>query len=441
MSAPLAWRLAAPGPGYVSGAVFVSRTTGHRGVSWRAVRNGNAARGAVSIGNAARGAVRRSDDGAMQRRPALHSPDRQASDSQSHGQTGLAHRSVMIDEVMAGLRIQPGELVVDGTFGGGGHARALLAADARVLALDRDKEAIRAGRALVDEWGGQLVLKHDCFSRFADHLGTLAPGAGKPGPGGGGTIDALVLDLGVSSHQIDTPQRGFSFRSDGPLDMRMGDSKGRGGPDAAFALATLPQATLARIIHEFGEERQARRIARAIVARRAEKPLMRTSDLATLVLRVLGPGGRIHPATRSFQALRIFVNQELAELERALLGAEAHLRENGRLVVVSFHSLEDRLVKSFLARRCGKSSGVSRHLPGPGTALDAPPTFALMPRRMMRPNAGEIAANPRARSARMRIAMRTGAPQGAPATDMLYSSGPLAGIYSGLSQKWRATAS
>lgn len=285
-----------------------------------------------------------------------------------------------------------GALYIDGTFGAGGYTRAILDASpaARVIALDRDPTAIAAGRDLVDASGGRLTLVE---SRFSDLDAVAAPG----------TVAGVVLDIGVSSMQIDDPERGFSFRFDGPLDMRMGPD----GPSAADLVARAAERDLADVIFQLGEERQSRAVARAIVRARAEAPIATTARLAEIVARVVRhKPGDIHPATRTFQALRMMVNDELGELATALVAAERVLAPGGRLVVVSFHSLEDRLVKTFLAGRSG-AGGVSRHMPE--TARPAA-SFTVLTRRPVTADAAELAANPRARSAKLRAAERTAAP-------------------------------
>jgi 16S rRNA (cytosine1402-N4)-methyltransferase len=301
------------------------------------------------------------------------------------------HDPVLLEPVVALLAPAPGEILVDLTFGGGGYSEALLAAGAtRLIGLDRDPAAVARGAALaVREPRFQIV--HGRFGDLPAHLDAL----------GIARVDGIVLDLGVSSFQLDEPGRGFSFRDDGPLDMRMDPGA---GPAAAELIDTSDERTLAGVLFRFGEERQARRIARAIVARRSERPLTRTRELAELVAGVTGPGDRrIHPATRTFQALRIWVNDELGELERVLEASEARLAPGGRLVVVAFHSLEDRIVKRFLQQRAAPP-GPSRHRPA---AAPRAPTFRLLTRQPVRPDATETSANPRARSARLRAAERT----------------------------------
>lgn len=308
----------------------------------------------------------------------------------------------MADQVIAALSPRDGATYVDGTFGAGGYSRAILdAADCRVWAIDRDPEAVAEGAALAARYGGRLTVIE---GRFGDLESLLVERCVGP-------VDGITFDLGVSSMQLDETGRGFSFRHDGPLDMRME----RAGPNAADVVNTMDEAPLADLIHSLGEERHARRIARAIVEARAEAPIIRTGRLAELV-RKAQPASRsrksgktIDAATRTFQALRIHVNDELGELARGLAAAEALLAPGGRLVVVSFHSLEDREVKNFLQRRAGRSSRASRHLPEAGAARRAA-TFILLSRGVVKPTAEEVAANPRARSARLRAAERTDAP-------------------------------
>ncbi|MEO3434388.1 16S rRNA (cytosine(1402)-N(4))-methyltransferase RsmH [Inquilinus sp. CAU 1745] len=308
--------------------------------------------------------------------------------------TGFAHIPVLLKEVVAALSPQDGDVILDGTFGRGGYARALLtAARCKVIGIDRDPAAILAGKALQQEFGDRLDLSRGSFGDMERLVG-------------GRAMDGLTLDLGISSPQIDDPARGFSFRADGPLDMRMGDD----GPSAADAVNTLEETELARVIYEFGEERLSRRVARAIVAARKDAPIERTARLAEIVRGVV-PKSKdgIDPATRTFQGLRIYVNDELGELDRGLSAAERLLRPGGRLAVVSFHSLEDRRVKRFLAERSGRTGGVSRHRP----AIDAehrPPTFTIVDRKGVSPGEAELRDNPRARSARLRAAVRTDAP-------------------------------
>ena len=299
----------------------------------------------------------------------------------------------MLAEMLAVLAPADGEVHVDATFGRGGYSAALLdAAHCRVEAVDRDPAAVDAGRILAARYLDRFVLRHGRFSR----LDALVAGP----------VDGIAFDLGVSSPQLDDPVRGFSFRTDGPLDMRMDQD----GPNAADAVNRLPEAELAQIVREFGEERHARRVARAIVAARSDEPIRRTLQLAEIVRRVVPRAADgIDPATRTFQALRLYVNNELIELDHGLAAAERLLRPGGRLAVVSFHSLEDRRVKQFLAGRSGAGPGVSRHVPVRPTGRPAP-TFRLVHRKALTPRPAETIANPRARSARLRAAVRTAAP-------------------------------
>jgi 16S rRNA (cytosine1402-N4)-methyltransferase len=294
----------------------------------------------------------------------------------------------MLNEVVEMLAPRDGAHYIDGTFGGGGYARAILeAADCKVLGIDRDPHAIARGQALVKHFGGRLTLVEGEFSRmdeFAD------------------ATDGVVLDLGVSSFQFDQPERGFSFREDGPLDMRMSLS----GETAADVVNTAEFGALTRLIARYGEENNARRIARAIIAAR---PVTGTAQLAAIVAEAQGPAAlrhAIHPATRTFQALRIHVNDELGELERGLDAAMRVLRPEGRLVVVSFHSLEDRIVKQFLTGHSTAAPRASRHAPESTAAKAA---FQLLTHRPHTPGADEIATNPRARSAKLRAGLKLAA--------------------------------
>jgi len=301
------------------------------------------------------------------------------------------HVPVLLDEVMRHLAPAAGGIFVDGTFGAGGYSRAILANGAEVIAIDRDRQAIAAGQALMAAADGRLTL---VAARFSD-LDRIARDHGRE------KVDGVVLDIGVSSMQVDDPARGFSFRADGPLDMRMGED----GPSAADVVNGMAQEDLARIIAVLGEEKRARSVARAIAAARERQPITGTLELARIVAAAVGrPTPGIDPATRTFQALRIFINRELDELAAALGASERVLGEGGRLVVVAFHSLEDRIVKRFLADRSSILAGGSRHAPERAVA---PPTFELLTRAALVPSQGEVARNPRARSAKLRAARRT----------------------------------
>ncbi len=302
----------------------------------------------------------------------------------------------MLDEVRDALAPRDDAVYVDGTFGGGGYSEALLAgARCKVFAIDRDPEAVRRGRDLAARHGGNLTILE---GRFGDMVRLLAPVTSDP-------IAGITLDLGVSSTQLDTAERGFSFRADGPLDMRMSSD----GESAADLVATLSEPELAELIRALGQERFARRVARAIAAARQRRPIRRTTELADIVRAAIPksePGQ--DPATRTFQALRIAVNDELGELDRGLVAAEQLLAPGGRLAVVSFHSLEDRRVKEFLRGRSDAAPQASRHQPD-RVGMPAP-AFRLLSRRAVKPSAAEIAHNPRARAARLRAAERTPAP-------------------------------
>ena len=307
---------------------------------------------------------------------------------------GLArHIPVLGGRTVECLNVRAGGVYIDATFGVGGHSRAILAAaDCNVIGIDRDHDAIARGADLVRSAGGRLTLVEDKFS----NLQAVANGCGYD------AVDGVVLDLGVSSMQLDEAARGFSFRHDGPLDMRMG----RAGPTAADVVALASERELAAIIATLGEERHARSIARAILASRRAAPIRTTRALADIVAGVVhARAGAIHPATRTFQALRIFVNEELAELAAALAAAERLLTPGGRLVVLAFHSLEDRMVKSFLLER-SRPATPSRHHPAPTPAAA---TFRVLTKRPITPTEAEISANPRARSAKLRAAERTDA--------------------------------
>ena len=301
------------------------------------------------------------------------------------------HLPVLVDEVVDALQIQAGDTVVDGTFGAGGYTRAILAVGAgRVVGFDRDPDAIAEGRSLVPD--PKLTLVEERFSQMDRVLAER----------GIGPVDGIALDIGVSSMQLDRAERGFAFSADGPLDMRMDQS----GPTAAEFLNQADEAEIARIVREYGEEPRARTIARAIVAAR---PIERTGELAAIVRRALGyrAGQKSDPATRTFQAIRIHLNSELDELEQGLVAAERSLRPGGRLAVVTFHSLEDRIVKRFFRDRSGGTPAGSRHRPE--LADPNEPTFERVAKPVS-PSERELASNPRARSARLRSATRTSAP-------------------------------
>jgi 16S rRNA (cytosine1402-N4)-methyltransferase len=308
--------------------------------------------------------------------------------------SGQRHIPVLGRQAIEMLAPRAGGIYLDATFGAGGYSRAILdTAGARVIGIDRDRSAIAGGFELVDRSDGRLTLVEDRFSNLAEICAAQDISS----------VDGVVMDVGVSSMQLDEADRGFSFRLGGPLDMRMGHE----GPTAAEVIATASEADLANIIYIFGEERYSRSVARAIVAARKETPITTTRALADIVAKVVrSKPGEIHPATRTFQGLRIFVNEELDELHLALSAAEHVLKPGGRLVVVSFHSLEDRIVKNFLAQRA-KAGGGSRHLPE--VALAAP-SFQILTKRPITPDADENSANPRARSAKLRAAERTAAP-------------------------------
>ncbi|PTD24997.1 16S rRNA (cytosine(1402)-N(4))-methyltransferase RsmH [Sphingomonas fennica] len=302
------------------------------------------------------------------------------------------HDPVLIAEVVAGLAPAPGEVMVDGTFGAGGYSRALLAAGADVYAFDRDPDAIAEGAPLVAANDGRLHLIAERFSRMEEALAER----------GVGPVDGVTLDIGVSSMQLDRAERGFSFQADGPLDMRMEQD----GQSAADFVNHADEAEIADVLHHLGEEPRARRVARAIVAAR---PITRTADLAEVVRRALGhkPHEKKDPATRTFQAIRIHVNRELEELEQGLAAAERVLAPGGRLAIVSFHSLEDRIVKRFLRERSGAMPTGSRHRPDAGAAGPSPSFEAVA--KPVRAGEAELARNPRARSATLRVARRTAA--------------------------------
>ena len=305
--------------------------------------------------------------------------------------TDAPHLPVLLDEVLAALSPAPGESIVDATFGAGGYTRALLAAGARVFAFDRDPDAIAAGRQLEEAESGLTLIAAE-FSRLDRELAAR----------GAVPVDGVTMDIGVSSMHLDQAARGFSFQQDGPLDMRMSQE----GESAADFLNNADEAEIADVLWRYGEEPKSRRIARAIAAAR---PLETTGDLARVVRKALGhrPHDKKDPATRAFQAVRIHVNRELDELAEGLAAAERVLAPGGRLAVVSFHSLEDRMIKRFLRERSGGTPAGSRHRPA---AMDTrEPTFEIVG-RAVRPTAAEVARNPRARSATLRMARRTAAP-------------------------------
>ena len=301
------------------------------------------------------------------------------------------HIPVLLDEVLAGLAPLPGEVHVDATFGAGGYTRAIAATGAKVIAFDRDPDAVREGQGVVADLDGALTLVEAPFSSMAAEL---AARDAVP-------VHGVTMDIGVSSMQLDRANRGFSFQADGPLDMRMSQS----GESAADFVNTADEGAIADVLYLYGEEPKSRRVARAIVAAR---PITRTAELAAVVRKALGhkPHDKKDPATRTFQAIRIHLNRELDELAEGLRAAEAVLRPGGRLAVVTFHSLEDRIVKRFLRERSGGTPAGSRHMPVVAAAND--PTFET-PAKAVKASEAEIARNPRARSATLRVARRTGA--------------------------------
>jgi 16S rRNA (cytosine1402-N4)-methyltransferase len=306
-----------------------------------------------------------------------------------------AHIPVMLDDVLAALQPRDGGLYVDGTFGAGGYTSAILgSADCAVLAIDRDPNAILRGRDLQSKFGDRLTLIEGCFGDMEKLVRALGHGA----------VDGVVLDLGVSSMQIDEAERGFSFQKDGPLDMRMSGQ----GLSAADVVNTFDERDLARIIAVYGEEKRARAVAKAIVAARDTAAFERTLALASTVERVIGrrPQDRIHPATRTFQALRMFVNDELGQLAQGLGGAESLLREDGILAAVTFHSLEDRVVKKFLTARTGRAARANRFAP---EMDETPASFRELSHKARKASEEESGVNPRARSAKLRAAARTAA--------------------------------
>jgi 16S rRNA (cytosine1402-N4)-methyltransferase len=328
---------------------------------------------------------------------------------QSVPPTSAPHIPVLLNEVVDALRPQAGEVMVDGTFGAGGYSRALLeAADCAVIAIDRDPNTQSHADILSADFGARFSYLSGCFGDMQDLL--AAP------------VDGVTLDLGVSSMQLDEAARGFSFMRDGPLDMRMSQD----GLSAADLLNEAAPELLSDVIAVYGEERRARAIVNAIMARRDDRPLRRTGDLVDVVCSVLGAPrfGKAHPATRTFQALRIYLNDELGELMRGLQAAEQVLKPGGRLAVVTFHSLEDRMVKQFLSPRTGRAGRPSRHLPDIEMAA---PSFNDGVKRSLKAGAAETDLNPRARSARLRVAVRTAASAVAAETDLLPKRAPKLG--------------
>ena len=308
------------------------------------------------------------------------------------------HAPVMLEPVLSALTPRANMVYVDATFGRGGYTRALLDRGACVIAVDRDPEALAHGRAMPEAETDRLTLVQGRFGELDRLLADQGIEA----------VAGVAFDLGVASPHLDDPRRGFSFRADGPLDMRMGDD----GPTAAEIVNTADVNTLTRIIRDYGEEKKARAVARAIAAAREHGPFTRTGELAETVRAAVGrkAGDGLDPATRTFQGLRIHVNDELGELARGLDAAERVLAPGGRLAVVAFHSLEDRAVKRFLRARSGDRPNPSRHAPAPAAPGDPAPTFRTLTRSAQKPDAAEAAANPRARSARLRAAERTDAP-------------------------------
>ena len=305
------------------------------------------------------------------------------------------HAPVLIDQVITALSAGPGDVVIDATFGAGGYTRAILATGAEVIALDRDPTVQPYAEAVANDHPGKFTLVRTPFSGLAEAFADS----------GRERLDGVVFDIGVSSMQLDQAERGFSFMRDGPLDMRMGDA----GETAADIVNTWDHGPMAHIFKLYGDERQSGRVATAILRRRVEQPFERTLDLAAVVEKALGGrrGAPIHPATRVFQALRIAVNDELGELRAGLAAAEASLSPGGRLVVVTFHSLEDRIVKAFLTERTGNAPGGSRHAP---VAIETrKPSFTLQFKGAHEADQHELDANPRARSAKLRAAVRTDA--------------------------------
>ena len=302
----------------------------------------------------------------------------------------MKHYPVMLPEVLSALAMQSGETCVDGTFGNGGYSEAILrSADCQLLGLDRDPNVETRAAELKSQWPDKFKLIQTPFSKM-DELGLES-------------VDAVVLDIGVSSMQLDQAERGFSFMREGPLDMRMEQG---GGPTARDAVLHLSVAELTRVFQVYGEEKRARHVANCIVSAREQDDIVTTSDLADILEKALGRRGKTHPATRTFQALRIFVNDELGELYRGLCAAERLLKPEGRLVVVTFHSLEDRIVKTFFRRRAGEVQGGSRY--APEVVSSGPAASFTLPRRSVtKPSKFEVEENARSRSAKMRVAIRT----------------------------------
>nr|WP_321983324.1 16S rRNA (cytosine(1402)-N(4))-methyltransferase RsmH [uncultured Lichenicoccus sp.] len=344
---------------------------------------------------------------------------RARSETSASGSSAKAdgHAPVMLPEVLEMLSPRDGGLYLDGTFGGGGYARGIMAAARCTLwAIDRDPQAIERGAAIMQEIarqdengqdGDQAARLHLIEGSFGSMMALLAERGVR-------RLDGVVLDLGVSSFQLDDPARGFSFRAEGPLDMRMS----RHGESAADLIRTLPEAELADTLYTLGEERLSRRVARAIVAARAEAPIETTLQLAAIIRAVVPPdrSGRLDPATRSFQALRLRVNDELGEIGRGLAQAAELLAPGGRLVVVAFHSLEDRIVKRFMIEAAGRLPQPSRHDPRGLDGRATPPRYRLLANRAARPGEREESRNPRARSARLRGLERLSTPTLAPPT-------------------------
>jgi len=313
--------------------------------------------------------------------------------------TSAPHAPVLLDEVIEALAPKAGDVIIDATFGAGGYTRAILATGATVIALDRDPTVQPHADAVANDYPGKFQLVRTPFSGLAEAFA----GTGEA------RLDGVVFDIGVSSMQLDQAERGFSFMRDGPLDMRMSANSDHGGETAADIVNTWDHGPMAHIFKLYGDERQSGRVATAILRRRVEKPFERTLDLAAVVEKALGGrrGAAIHPATRVFQALRIAVNDELGELRAGLEAAEATLAPGGRLAVVTFHSLEDRIVKAFLTERTGNAPGGSRHAP---VAIDTrKPSFTLAFKGAREAGEAELATNPRARSAKLRAAVRTDA--------------------------------